>query len=435
MNLAQGALEQLQGDLYEFFRVDVYHDHYAGDALSAMGWLDTLDDAGGPGDPELGFGFPVAGAVHADGLGTVASPRVLTLPSGVGRAWVVAVAPTGGLLDPRDVTIEATAAVGGVTKRIRATYRFALAASDIFRYAYFINNYGWFNFSSPFSVRVDGEVRSNGDFRFSGDTGTVMRLNGDVFASQNDELTDPTDPLSGPAQGLIYGDPYQDSLSWYFHSKKEHTRPERRKTFPGMPTVGGGPAELLPYGQGWDTRDARPVSATRPDQQRFDRQLTQDIPYLGDLNLYKTFAREHGGGFGSTLSFATPGPDGLYGSFDDGEAIVNAVHAGSTPLVIIGTADHPIRIDGPIVVEGDVIIKGVVRGRGTIYAGRNVHIVGDIRYSDLPIWPSLERDSVTGQIRAEHWLQTAIADSDLGSVCIDGTYVPNTVTPVSSRCP
>ena len=35
-------------------------------------------------------------------------------------------------------------------------------------------------------------------------------------------------------------------------------------------------------------------------------------------------------------------------------------------------------------ILGDIAIRGVVQGQGTIYAGRNVHIIGDITYADPP---------------------------------------------------
>ena len=56
-------------------------------------------------------------------------------------------------------------------------------------------------------------------------------------------------------------------------------------------------------------------------------------------------------------------------------------------VVLIGTWDYPIVIDGPVVFESDVIIRGFVTGRGTIYSGRNIHVIGDINYKDPPYWP------------------------------------------------
>lgn len=57
-------------------------------------------------------------------------------------------------------------------------------------------------------------------------------------------------------------------------------------------------------------------------------------------------------------------------------------------LILIGTYDNPINLDGDVFVKGDVVIKGYVQGRGGIYAGRNVYVAGDIIYKDLPAnWP------------------------------------------------
>lgn len=56
-------------------------------------------------------------------------------------------------------------------------------------------------------------------------------------------------------------------------------------------------------------------------------------------------------------------------------------------VILIGTWDFPIIIDGPVVFDSDVWIRGFVSGRGTIYAGRNIHIIGDINYKNPPYWP------------------------------------------------
>ncbi|MCW8133341.1 MAG: hypothetical protein KIS92_23555 [Planctomycetota bacterium] len=53
-------------------------------------------------------------------------------------------------------------------------------------------------------------------------------------------------------------------------------------------------------------------------------------------------------------------------------------------LALIGTPQQPIIVTGPVVVTNDLMIKGVVKGQGTIYVGRNLHVAGDIVYSDAP---------------------------------------------------
>jgi len=56
-------------------------------------------------------------------------------------------------------------------------------------------------------------------------------------------------------------------------------------------------------------------------------------------------------------------------------------------VILIGTDDYPIILNGPVYVDGDVVIRGRVSGRGTIYSGRNIHIIGDILYKKPPSWP------------------------------------------------
>jgi len=51
-------------------------------------------------------------------------------------------------------------------------------------------------------------------------------------------------------------------------------------------------------------------------------------------------------------------------------------------LVLRGTADNPIVIDGKIAVDGDVIIEGVVKGSGQIVAGGNMYVMGPVVYAD-----------------------------------------------------
>ncbi len=58
--------------------------------------------------------------------------------------------------------------------------------------------------------------------------------------------------------------------------------------------------------------------------------------------------------------------------------------SGSTNdnLVLMGTPDNPIKIDGKIAVDGDVVLFGTVKGEGAIYASGNVYVVGDLQYAD-----------------------------------------------------
>ena len=113
------------------------------------------------------------------------------------------------------------------------------------------------------------------------------------------------------------------------------------------------------------------------------------MAYLGDLKGYQRLAKDNNGQI-------TQG----------GEVLVNKVYKGRGPddkkntaddgcIVLVGTKANPIVINGPVVIEKDLIIKGVISGQGTIYAGRNIHVLANVRYKDPPSWPKPDEDPYT----------------------------------------
>jgi len=428
-DLAQGAIEQLREDLYYFLTTIIYQQAYLGDATDALTWLDSLGQVlNGTAMSEQdgimfdlpftdlnGDGRVTAADLPGDELrdGTPQNPRAISLPplraptTEYARAWISSVCvhpeeegplqdcrPDTNPLAARLVTMQAEARVMGSTRRLEATYEIALGPSDVFRYAYFVNNYGWMDPGGGW-IGIHGEARSNGDLAFNGDMAD-LRIQGDVYASENPNLINPKTGLA--AAGVITGDPSDLAGAYWYHSGVR-TRPARRLTLPGQPAIGG-TAQYLPYGYGYDEEGPR---------QRFERQPTQAMPYLGNLDLYKTIAQTRG----STLAMY----DWDTGTWTPIPGVTNGVYEAATPLILDGSSRRTIYINGPIVANGDVIIKGNISGQGTIYAGRNVHIVGDILYADPPGWPALERNQDTGEIRQDPYYPTP-----LGTVCNDGSY-------------
>ncbi|MBI4597595.1 MAG: hypothetical protein HY737_04240 [Candidatus Omnitrophica bacterium] len=425
-DLAQASLQQLREDFYQFLAADVYQLRYQGNALAALQWLDAFDEQP-PQDLDPPFALEADDTYHVAGLGTQASPRSVAFSSGTGEAWISSVETTNpdDTLSPRRITVIGQATVGGITKQLQATYDIALGVSDIFRYAYFVNNYGWFDIRGGASVVVNGEVRANGDLDFTSDVVsggqlTKIYVNGDLYASENDELINPETGLA--AVGTITGNPTQTAswnAYWDYKRSDQRARPAQQITAAGQPAISGATA-ALGAGYGWH--------ASAPEQVRFSQQPVQDMPYLGNLSLYKSLAASHNDGAGSTLKYyensqwktitATyQGPDGAAETGDEKQ-----------PIVLIGTSTNPIKIDGPVVIPGDVIIRGYVSGRGTIYTGRNLHVVGSIVYKNPSGWASLERYEATDVVR--QYNTTSGIMSNLGKVCNDGTYVaPNGAAP------
>jgi hypothetical protein len=83
------------------------------------------------------------------------------------------------------------------------------------------------------------------------------------------------------------------------------------------------------------------------------------------------FTVAQGSSFGGS-SLSTSNPVTVNGSADGN-------------LILTGTAQNPIRLDGKIVVNGDVIIQGVVQGMGSIFARGNIYVTGDLTYNDATV--------------------------------------------------
>jgi len=231
----------------------------------------------------------------------------------------------------------------------RCTVRYTLAPSEVFDYAYFLNNWGWFYGNT---IRANGNVRSNGQFDAAGYKPTITGT--PLYASV--QRSGGTVKLSGyeddNGDGLRDG---EDGGIW----------------------------------SGWDIVNAKNVTGNggrASNQHDFDEQVA--MPNLSDLSHYEAAAIAQKGKItvgGSTVC------DGVLGD-----------QAGEKQhLYLVGTAAKPIVLDGPVVVRGDVVISGVVTGKGAIYAGRNVYCPKSVTYKNAPATP---RPANNTQAATEAWL-------------------------------
>ncbi len=325
---AQAGIERVKTELYNGF---MEHFYGASGAWtdSSFTWFDGV--ANGTGQ----YSFPVSGTV-GDGSYEVTLERVEPLDEDVGRL----------------VILKSVGRVRNMTVTLEVGIRYGLARSKVFDYAYFINNYGWFWGNS---ITVNGDVRSNGDFSLRYDP----KVNGDVYAGVDPELG---------SSGDISGTNRWDDLSTYYSTASDRARPGNPSA-PSEDANGNGVLDLGEDLNGNGVLDTYTYpSGYDGDSQHYAHQTPVNMPYLGDLEFYKTVATTKGG----TLKIG-------------GSTVINGVYDGN--LILVGTDANPIEIDGPVVVTGDVLIKGKVKGQGVIYAGRNVHILGNVEYVDPPSWP------------------------------------------------
>ena len=267
----------------------------------------------------------------------------------------------------------------GGTKSVRTVaevVRFAQQRSKVFNNAYFVNNYGWFQGTG---CTANGDVRANGDMYL--DAG--CKINGRVYAARNEELG---------VRGDVSNCGKMDNASTYkstTYGASNMARPLMTDPVNGSYVSGG-----------YDAPNGNVSTATLNARVHANEERETEMPFLGDLTSpesdYRLWAQElhdadpamcpikQGGKTLVTVYYDGVGPSGDPNLADSGV------------LVLEGTSTNPIEINGPVIVKSDVIIKGYVTGQGTIYAGRNVHIVGNIQYKNPPGWANKQANSNNG---------------------------------------
>ena len=97
---------------------------------------------------------------------------------------------------------------------VHSAGRIQPSRSGVFDYTYFVNNYGWMQGFSSTDLVVNGDMRANGNFDFSGGTPTI---NGSVYAAANNLLIP-------PAPGIVNITPNQWSDSYYAANASSQSR-------------------------------------------------------------------------------------------------------------------------------------------------------------------------------------------------------------------
>ncbi|MBR2838912.1 MAG: hypothetical protein IKE55_09020 [Kiritimatiellae bacterium] len=276
-----------------------------------------------------------------------------------------------------DVTLVAEAVranPGGVESRqvVSETVRFAQQRSKVFNNAYFVNNYGWFQGSG---CTANGDVRANGDMYLD----SSCKVNGRVYAARNEELQVDGDVTN-------YGT--MDNYATYRNSTygvSNISRPLSVDPVTGDAVAGGYDA---------------PENVTTQDKQgriHANEERETEMPFIGDLTSEESDYRlwiEDLRQSDAAMCKVTQGGTVLVDKYFDGVGPSgDATLADKGVLILEGTQANPIVVNGPVVVASDVIIKGYVTGQGTIYSGRNIHIVGNIQYMNPPSWSGKRANS------------------------------------------
>lgn len=305
---------------------------------------------------------------------------------------------------------------GEPQKTVDVTASFQLARSQVFDYTYFVNNYGWMDGFNASDLVVNGDMRANGNFNFTNGAPTV---NGSVYGCVNDKL-------SPPAVGLINSLPVKWSDSTYIATNGNNSRVRQGYNSTNHGAKGSNTYEnwrdfvfestgsivnnRIDGAVGGDSNGSagwtRTTQATNPVTSVLDTTPTEEVimPDLSDLTYYQNLSstyldpkQYYGDGTanpnynqGAWIKVWNTSLNGGAGGYQT--ISTNGNVTGSAAL--IGTSAHPILMHGPVTFTQDCVIKGYVSGQGTVYTGRNVHIVGSIMYKNPPDFRGTDQTTI-----------------------------------------
>lgn len=290
---------------------------------------------------------------------------------------------------------------GEPRKTVDAGTEFQLSRSQVFDYVYFVNNYGWMDGFQPSWLIVNGDMRANGNFSILNGSPTI---NGSVVAANNDKL------IPGAA-GVVNTPPvkwtdntYQSnaaSQSWWrqaynpaVHGAKGTSQYEQWRDFI-FESDGNivnnrisGAAIMDANGKkAWQRPTTGAATTTMLDVSPTEEVV---MPDLSDLSYYQNVSTNYVD-TKATFADGTTNPNAGQGAWVKiwnsststyDTVTTNGILDGSA--VLVGTSSKPILVHGPVTFTQDCVIKGYVQGQGTVYAGRNVHVVGSVRYKSPP---------------------------------------------------
>ncbi|MGQ9809557.1 MAG: hypothetical protein ACUVSM_08660 [Armatimonadota bacterium] len=318
---------------------------------------------------------------------------------------------------------------GEVSRAVEALLDLTLDPSNVFDYAYFVNNYGWLDGFGASDLIVNGDMRANADFSILNGSPTI---NGSVYACRNDKLWP-------HAAGIVNRTPQFWTNSYYSSKAPQQARQAYQQSRMGV--KGSDQFEAwrdLIYDADASMIYGRPAGAVIGDVngiRRFDGTIldpraTKELPMpdLNDVEYYKQISRNY---LDTKRKFRDNSNNPYYNepafievfnpSTNKYERITNqGVFEGSVAL--IGTTAKPIRIHGPVTVTGDIVIKGVFTGQGTLYAGRNVHIVGNVQYAQGPNFSGNDLELI----------DKANEKKDLLALCARGSIIMGNTKTMSS---
>lgn len=299
--------------------------------------------------------------------------------------------------------------------------RLKLDRSGVFDYVYFVNNYGWMTGFTSSTLWVNGDMRANGDFNIDGGV-----VNGQIIASYNANLKNGAGAWGAAGVASVSNTSNFTNADYTSKLGTDAYMKQARQAYSASAHGATTSDQFKKWKEVLYNQVADP-SVKQLNRQHFGseisdvnstRQLTNQatilpkintktvtMPDLSDITRYRDVSSTWTDTKAIYLD-GTANPNAgqppyievwdanqnkykrLTGQSGDPIGVIS----GSAAL--LGDDAHPIKIHGPVTIMGDVAIKGTVEGQGTLYTGRNVHVIGDVVYKDPPSFTGSDPDVI-----------------------------------------
>lgn len=301
--------------------------------------------------------------------------RAGTPDEGEFRAEIVNVSsPYAGA---RNVTVKSVGRFAGEARAVAATFCFEVKPGRVFNYGYFLGHCGWLEgmpatFKMYGNLRVSGHLSLfnssaylNGNPEYKWLRGQIQRKDsGGIYAGLS--ILDATF-LNGMGALPVNQHMNEDlNRNWLLEANEDHNQDG---------------------------------SLTRPER--------LPMPNLGQMELYEEYSKSWNNGLGGSIKIEGAGQGGASLLVSDAVYGDSAGETGN--LVLWGTEQNPILVDGPVAVRGALIIKGYLKGKGAVYIGQNAYIPDNLMYVNPPAGrPNWNySDYATEEERYRTWMQAA----------------------------
>jgi len=149
-----------------------------------------------------------------------------------------------------------------------------------------------------------------------------------------------------------------------------------------------------PLEESEQTDGSLPNSFPAPYPDEDNDRMVDDDEFLAIKNTadgsisFESGGDDQGGSITAGVAHGVPDGEMYMGDAMPATSTTDAVNALQTEgfyegnLILKGTDDDPINIDGTVAIDGDLVIEGPIKGEGQLLVRGNTYVVGDVTYAD-----------------------------------------------------